>query len=158
VHMKEYLELTLMTLNTLSEQAGKPINQSAYLASLMQASTQGYLFEYRNNQQLLGYFTVEHMEQQTWFVPILVVHPKHRTRKVFASLLSQFIQFIEAKQATTLISHAFKNNALSIKFHKRLGFNVIRENHIAFEFQLDIHEATKKAWCSFYSQGIHSHG
>ena len=158
MHMEEYLELTLMTLNTLSEQAGKPINRSAYLASLMQASTQGYLFEYRNHQQLLGYFTVEHMQQQRWFIPILVVHPKHRTRKVFASLLVQFIQFIEAKQATTIISHAFKSNTLSIKFHKRLGFKVIRENQIAFEFQLDITEAIKKTWCCFYSQGIHSHG
>ncbi|EXB48104.1 GNAT family N-acetyltransferase [Acinetobacter sp. 1000160] len=149
--MEEHLELTLMTLKMLSEQAGKPIDQSAYLASLIRASAQGYLFEYRNNQQLLGYFTVEYMEQQRWFIPIFVVHPKYRTRKVFASLLSQFIQFIEAKQATTLISHTLKNNVLSIKFHKRLGFKVIRENQIAFEFQLDINETTKKTWCSFYS-------
>ncbi|EPG41532.1 GNAT family N-acetyltransferase [Acinetobacter colistiniresistens] len=156
--MEEYLELTLMTLKNLSEHAGKPIDHASYLASLISASNQGYVFEYRKNQQLLGYFTVEHMEQQRWFIPILVVHPKHRTRKVFASLLSQFIQFIEAKQATTIISHAFKSNTLSIKFHKQLGFKVIRENQIAFEFQLDINEAIKKTWSCFYLQGIHSHG
>ncbi|MCH7314083.1 GNAT family N-acetyltransferase [Acinetobacter sp. ANC 3882] len=156
--MKEYLELTLMTLQTLSDQAAKPIDQTAYLASLMTAANQGYLFEYRNNQQLLGYFTVENMENQKWFVPILVIHPNHRTKSVFTALLEQFIQFIEARQVLTLVSHALKNNVLSVNFHKRLGFKIIRENQAAFEFQLDINAATKQTWRSFYAPRIHPHG
>ncbi|ENW83549.1 hypothetical protein F909_00560 [Acinetobacter sp. ANC 3929] len=156
--MKEYLALTLITLEGLSEQAGKPIDHASYLASLINASNQGYLFEYRKKQQLLGYFTVEYIEQRKWFVPILVIHPKHRSKEVFTALLEQLIQFIEARQALTLVSHALKNNVLSVNFHNRLGFKIIRENQAAFEFQLDINEATKQICRSFYAPRIHPHG
>ena len=157
VHMQEYLELTLITLESLSEQAGKPIDHASYLASLISASNQGYLFEYRKKQQLLGYFTVEKIEAQHWFVAMFVIHPKHRSKEVFAALMTQFIQFIEDHQVATLISHALKNNSPSLKFHKRLGFTIIRENQIAFELKLEINDEIKNKWCSIFAPRIDFH-
>lgn len=157
MHMQEYLELTLITLESLSEQAGKPIYHASYLASLISASNQGYLFEYRKKQQLLGYFTVEKIEAQHWFVPMFVIHPNHRSKEVFAALMTQFIQFIEDHQVATLISHALKNNSPSLKFHKRLGFRIIRENQIAFELKLEINDEIKNKWCSIFALRIEVH-
>ncbi|NIE96601.1 GNAT family N-acetyltransferase [Acinetobacter sp. Tr-809] len=155
--MKEYLELTLITLEGLSEQAGKPIDHASYLASLISASNRGHLFEYRKNKQLLGYFTVEYMEQRKWFIPILVIHPKHRSKEVFAALMTQLIRFIEDHQVATLISHALKNNSPSLKLHKRLGFTIIRENQIAFELKLEINDEIKNKWCSIFALRIDVH-
>ncbi|USA46870.1 GNAT family N-acetyltransferase [Acinetobacter sp. C26M] len=155
--MEEYLELTLITLEGLSEQAGKPIDHASYLASLINASNQGHLFEYRKNKQLLGYFTVEYMELRKWFIPILVIHQKHRSKEVFAALMTQLIRFIEDHQVATLISHALKNNSLSLKFHKRLGFTIIREKQIAFELKLEINDEIKNKWCSIFAPRIDVH-
>lgn len=42
--MNEYLELDLLTLNAISENAGRPIDELVYFKLLEKAITDGFLF------------------------------------------------------------------------------------------------------------------
>ncbi|AEF54387.1 GNAT family N-acetyltransferase [Marinomonas posidonica] len=144
--MDEYIELDLLTLSKLSEEAGMPIDVNKYQASLASAKEAGLLFECRKNGDLLGYFILRELAKDVWFVPMFVVHPNHRNKVVFWSLFSQLKKFITKHHVVTLISNVYRNNELSNNFHKRLGFFVTRENEHGFEYTLEINDKLRKKW------------
>ena len=51
--MEEYLELDVMTLESISKEAGFPIDRDVYLASHAQSMEQGLLVEYRRHNELI---------------------------------------------------------------------------------------------------------
>ncbi|MFS1442050.1 hypothetical protein BCU50_009300 [Vibrio sp. 10N.286.46.E10] len=75
--MQEYLELDVMTLESISKEAGFPIDRDAYLASRTQSMEQGLLVEYRRRNKLIGYTTLSDLGDGKWFVPMFVVHPDY---------------------------------------------------------------------------------
>ena len=56
--MEEYFELDVMTLESISKEAGFPIDRDVYLASHAQSMEQGLLVEYRRHNKLIGYTTL----------------------------------------------------------------------------------------------------
>nr|WP_321460102.1 GNAT family N-acetyltransferase [uncultured Vibrio sp.] len=144
--MNEYLELDLLTLKSISEDAGRPIDEFAYLSSLESAASDGLLFECRNESMLRGYFTLRELSPTRWFVPMFVVHPEHRNRAVFMSLFTQLARFVNSNNVEILVSNVLRNNRLSINFHQRLGFEVTRENDLGYEFQLKLTDSVRKRW------------
>lgn len=144
--MNEYFQLDMLTLNKISEEAGKPLDKSAYLESLAKAATDGLLFETRKGQQLQGYFMLRNLEPSIWFVSMFVVHPEHRNKVVFTSLFSQLASFVKSNQVDVLVSNVLRNNELSVNFHRRLGFVVTRENDLGYEFQLTMSEKVRTKW------------
>ncbi|KDM93280.1 GNAT family N-acetyltransferase [Photobacterium galatheae] len=144
--MNEYLKLDLLTLEQLSKDAGKPIDEALYLQSLHKADQDGLLFECRKQGMLQGYFTLRKLEESTWFIPMFVVHPQHRNKVVFTSLFSQLARFISKHSIQKLVSNVLRNNTLSVNFHQRLGFAVTRENGLGYEFQLIINNKVLSQW------------
>ncbi|ORT50174.1 GCN5 family acetyltransferase [Vibrio sp. qd031] len=144
--MDEYIELDLLTLSDLSNEAGKPIDVSHYQASLQVAKESGLLFECRKSGVLQGYFTLRQLNDAAWFIPMFVVHPDYRNKVVFLSLFSQLKNFITAQKVEKLISNVYRNNKLSNNFHKKLGFVVTRESDLGFEYSLCIDTKVRERW------------
>ncbi|MEZ9387500.1 GNAT family N-acetyltransferase [Vibrio lentus] len=147
--MEEYLELDMLTLEAISKEAGFPIEREVYLASRAESIEQGLLFEYRRKDQLIGYTTLRNLGDGRWFVPMFVVHPNHRSKAAFLALFRSIAEILKNNQANVLVSNVLRINELSVQFHKHLGFEITRENHLGYEFTLDLTPDVKDKWSTF---------
>ncbi|MCX2760634.1 GNAT family N-acetyltransferase [Vibrio sp. Sgm 22] len=147
--MEEYLELDMLTLEVISKEAGFPIDRDVYLASRTESIEQGLLFEYRRGDKLIGYTTLRDLGDGQWFVPMFVVHPNYRSKAAFLSLFRSIADNLKNKHSTVLVSNVLRLNDLSVRFHKHLGFEITRENHLGYEFSLDLTPEVKDKWSSF---------
>ena len=132
------MQLDELTLDGISKAAGQPLDKKLYLESLIKASDEGNLFEVRKQNRLIAYSTLGELENGNWFVLMFVMHPEHRKRWVFHSIFLQLIEYLYANSAKFLVSNVLKNNKASIKFHKKLGFELVRENELGLEFILTL--------------------
>ncbi len=144
--MKEYLALDLLTLKDISEQAGRPIEEAAYLESLQGASDAGALFDVRRDGKLLSYATLRDVGDGTWFVLMFVTHPDHRSKQNIGDLFSKIITHLKNVDAKKLVSNVFKVNKLSVGFHRKLGFEVTREADLGYEFTLTLSGNNAAKW------------
>ena len=147
--MEEYLELDMLTLEAISKEAGFPIEREVYLASRAESIEQGLLFEYRRKDQLIGYTTLRNLGDGRWFVPMFVVHPNYRSKAAFLALFRSIAEILKNNQANVLVSNVLRINELSVQFHKHLGFEITRENHLGYEFTLDLTPDVKDKWSNF---------
>ena len=147
--MEEYLELDMLTLEAISKEAGFPIEREVYLASRAESIEQGLLFEYRRKDQLIGYTTLRNLGDGRWFVPMFVVHPNYRSKAAFLALFRSIAETLKNNQANVLVSNVLRINELSVQFHKHLGFEITRENHLGYEFTLDLTPDVKDKWSTF---------
>ncbi|MBU2713524.1 GNAT family N-acetyltransferase [Zooshikella harenae] len=136
MNMKEYLDLTKLTLNSISIEAGRPIDDKVYLGSLGSAKKTDCLFDVYNNKKLLAYATLKDLGEGRWFVLMFVIHPSCRHKKVFIELFYKIIKHLISVKAKILVSNVFKVNKRSVVFHKKLGFKVTREADIGYEYTL----------------------
>ncbi|MCX4028491.1 GNAT family N-acetyltransferase [Endozoicomonas sp. SM1973] len=144
--MREYIDLTLLTLEGISSAAGRPIDEQVYLESLEIAMNNGLLFEVRRNGILLSYATLKDIGSGTWFILIFITHPNHRTKQVFGELFSQISTHLESVKARKLVSNVLRVNRLSLAFHRKLGFTVTRKADIGFEFTMDLDSSKAMHW------------
>ncbi|MFS1905858.1 GNAT family N-acetyltransferase [Vibrio lentus] len=147
--MEEYLKLDMLTLEAISKEAGFPIEREVYLASRAESIKQGLLFEYRRKDQLIGYTTLRNLGDGRWFVPMFVVHPNHRSKAAFLALFRSIAEILKNNQANVLVSNVLRINELSVQFHKHLGFEITRENHLGYEFTLNLTSDVKDKWSNF---------
>ena len=147
--MEEYLKLDMLTLEAISKEAGFPIEREVYLASRTESIEQGLLFEYRRKDQLIGYTTLRNLGDGRWFVPMFVVHPNYRSKAAFLALFRSIAETLKNNQANVLVSNVLRINELSVQFHKHLGFEITRENHLGYEFTLDLTPVVKDKWSTF---------
>ena len=147
--MEEYLELDMLTLEAISKEAGFPIEREVYLASRAESIKQGLLFEYRRKDQLIGYTTLRNLGDGRWFVPMFVVHPNYRNKAAFLALFRSIAETLKNNQANVLVSNVLRITELSVQFHKHLGFEITRENHLGYEFTLDLTPDVKDKWSTF---------
>ncbi|MDE1463708.1 GNAT family N-acetyltransferase [Spartinivicinus poritis] len=150
--MRDYIDLTLLTLEGISKTAGRPIDEQAYLESIEIAMNHGLLFEVRRNGILLSYATLKDMGSGTWFILMFVTHPYHRTKQVFGELFSKIIAHLETVKACKLVSNVLKVNKLSLAFHRKLGFTITREADIGFEFTMDLDSPNAQHWKQWSKQ------
>ena len=59
-------------------------------------------------------------------------------------LLAKMATLASERGIDELRSHVYKTNRLSIAFHRKLGFQVTRENDKAFEFFIGMRDLTAK--------------
>lgn len=147
--MEEYLELDVMTLESISKEAGFPIDRDVYLASHAQSMEQGLLVDYRRHNKLIGYTTLSDLGDGSWFVPMFVVHPDYRSKAAFLALFRGIVNILKDRDSRVLVSNVLRLNELSVQFHKRLGFEITRENHLGYEFTLALTPEVKRKWSNF---------
>lgn len=105
--MREYLDLDLLTLKEISNEAGQPINEEVYLESLQQSKDANCLFEVRKNGELHAYATLRDLGEGKWFVLMFVIHPNRRNRHTFRQLFMKIIGHLDSVNATNSCEQCF---------------------------------------------------
>ena len=132
--IEELLALDLLTLRAHTEQAGDVWNEEQQRQTVTASLLVSKLCTVRRSGKLVAYARLHPTAQGVWFVSGFNTHPEHRTAPVLVDLFAQLSGVIEEAGACELRSHVYKTNRPSINFHRRLGFEVARENARALEF------------------------
>ena len=130
----ELLALDLLTLREHTERSGIAFDVDEHKARLEESLTLNELCSVRREDKLVAYAMLRAESDSCWFVGGFGIHPLHRTYAVIAELLAKVAQVATEQGIRAFRSHVYKTNRLSIAFHRKLGFEVVRENDKAFEF------------------------
>ncbi|MGI4855792.1 MAG: hypothetical protein ACRYHA_02485 [Janthinobacterium lividum] len=84
--------------------------------------------------RLVAYAPLAPESARCWFVRGFNTHPSQRTSAVIGKLLSVLSEPACQRGIVELRRHVYKTDALSMAFHKKLGFHIPRENEKTVEF------------------------
>jgi ribosomal protein S18 acetylase RimI-like enzyme len=132
--LSEILALDLLTLREHTERAGDVFDADRHRAALQVSMDVSHICSVRRAGQLVAYAMLRRESQTCWFVTGLGTHPLHRTAGVVRELLSQLAGLATTLGIVAMRSHVYKTNHLSMAFHRKLGFNITRENQKGVEF------------------------
>jgi len=140
--VEEFLALDLLTLREHTEQAGDVLDPDVQRLAIERALAASQVAAVRRNGQLVAYAMLQPQESGRWFVTGFNTHPAHRSSPIFRELFGQISAVAERRGITSLRSHVYKTNLRSVAFHRRLGFQVTRENAKAIEFTASLADLT----------------
>lgn len=80
---------------------------------------------------------------------MFVVRPDYRSKAAFLVLFRGIVNILKDRDSRVLMSNVLRLNELSVQFHKRLGFEITRENHLGYEFTLALTPEVKRKWSNF---------
>jgi len=138
--VEELPALDLLTLTEHTERAGDHIDPLLHATSIEQSLAISKTCEVRRNGELVAYAMLNQVSGSSWFVRGFNTHPAHRTAPVIRDLLLQVGQVAQQEEITELRSNVYKTNRLSMQFHRRLGFQVTKENAKGVEFFATVKE------------------
>lgn len=135
----ELAELDLLTLTQHTEAAGDTISLAQRMVQLTASQQAGHPFVLvRREDRVVAYANYSPHESLCWFVLMLNIHPAWRTPAVLGELLRDSRALFAERGVERLVSHVYRTNAASVRFHRRLGFTVARENARGFEFHVRV--------------------
>jgi L-amino acid N-acyltransferase YncA len=140
----ELLALDALTLREHTERAGDAFDVDEHRVQLRKSLEVNEVCSVRREGKLVAYATLRPESGACWLVGAFGTHPLHRTYAVITELLAKMATLASERGIGELKSHVYKTNRLSIAFHRKLGFQVTRENDKAFEFLIGIRELTTK--------------
>lgn len=129
----ELLALDLLTLREHTERAGAMLDPRRHADLLRQSLRDAQLCTVRRHGALLAYAMFTPEAGGSGFVQAFCVHPGHRTPAVFRELMGALLGRAHALHLTSLRSHVYRTNTLSLAFHQALGFRISREGAQAVE-------------------------
>lgn len=132
--LEAVLALDLMVLRSPE---GGPLDSDAHRASLETSIPRSEWALVHRDGQLVAYGYLWPLADHAWFVGGLAIHPEHRNAAVTASLGRDMAALVKRLGAERLESHVRRDNAASLRLHRRLGFAVTRENDRAIAFSAD---------------------
>jgi GNAT superfamily N-acetyltransferase len=130
----EILALDLLTLRDHTERAGDVLDERKHRDAVASTLSVSQLLAVHRADELAAYALLQPQHEGCWFVTGFNTHPSHRTASVFKELFAQIAALASQRRITSLRSHVYKTNRLSLAFHRRLGFEVTKENAKAVEF------------------------
>jgi GNAT superfamily N-acetyltransferase len=130
----EILALDLLTLRDHTELAGDVLEERKHRNAIANTLSVSQLLAVHRAGKLAAYASLQPQDEGCWFVTGFNTHPSHRTASVFKELFAQIGALARQHRITSLRSHVYKTNRLSLAFHRRLGFEVTKENSKAVEF------------------------
>ncbi|MFM0187004.1 GNAT family N-acetyltransferase [Paraburkholderia nemoris] len=140
----ELLALDALTLREHTEQAGDAFDVDEHRVQLRKSLKVSEVCSVRREGKLVAYTMLRPHSGACWFVGAFGTHPLYRTYAVITELLAKMATLASEQGIGELRSHVYKTNRLSIAFHRKLGFQVTRENDKGFEFFIAIRELTTK--------------
>lgn len=140
----ELLELDVLTLREHTERAGDAFDVHEHRVHLRKSLEVNDVCSVRREGKLVAYAMLRPDSGACWFVGAFGTHPLHRTYAVMTELLAKMATLASERGIDELRSHVYKTNRLSIAFHRKLGFQVTRENDKAFEFFIGMRDLTAK--------------
>ncbi len=133
--LEELLSLDLLTLREHTELAGDRIDPETQAAQIRESLKISKVCAVRHGDALVAYAMLSPMElASSWFVRGFNTHPAHRTAPVMRDLFHAVAQVVKHEGIADLRSHVYKTNRLSMAFHRKLGFQVTKENAKGVEF------------------------
>lgn len=133
--LEELLCLDLLTLREHTELAGDRIDPETQAAQIRESLKISKVCAVRRGDALVAYAMLSPMEPaSSWFVRAFNTHPAHRTAPVLRELFSAIAEVVKREGVADLRSHVYKTNRLSMAFHRKLGFQVTKENAKGVEF------------------------
>lgn len=136
----ELLALDALTLREHTERAGDAFDVGEHRLKLQKSLRVNEVCSVRREGKLVAYAMLRPDSGACWFVGAFGTHPLYRTYAVITELLARIAALANERGISELKSHVYKTNRLSITFHRKLGFQVTRENDKGFEFFIRIHE------------------
>ena len=136
----ELLALDSLTLRDHTERAGDAFDLDEHRARLQASLEVNELCSVRREGKLVAYAMLRPESAACWFVGAFSTHPLHRTPPVISELLAKLARLVSERGIAELRSHVYKTNRLSMAFHRKLGFQVTRENEKGVEFFASILE------------------
>ena len=121
----------------LQEPDGKALDEVAHRQRLEMSLSRSKWGLVRCSGDLLGYGHLWPAGSDEWFVGGLAIHPAHRKPPTVVALGRTIGDLLSIVGAKRLKSHVLRNNAASLRLHKRLGFAVEQENDTAIAFSAD---------------------
>ena len=130
----DIVALDLLTLREHTERAGDAMSADRQRASLDALLPRSEVCTVRRDGLLVAYAMLQRQDGGLGFVSGFGTHPAHRTATVMRDLLTAVVEQVQLLGLTELRSHVYRTNALSMAFHRRLGFRIGRENDRGVEF------------------------
>ncbi|MFM0645943.1 GNAT family N-acetyltransferase [Paraburkholderia bryophila] len=130
----ELLALDLLTLREHTELAGDVFDADQQRLRLQQSLNNSEVCSVQRAGKLVAYAMLRPESENCWFVGAFSTHPLHRTSAVVSELLAKVARLARERGIAEFRSHVYKTNRLSVAFHRKLGFQITRENEKAFEF------------------------
>jgi ribosomal protein S18 acetylase RimI-like enzyme len=140
--IEELPSLDLLTLREHTERAGDQIDPAAHAAQLRESLNFSRTCTVRRSGVLVAYAMLNQVDGTSWFVRGFNTHPEHRNASVVRELLQKVSEVAQHEGIAELRSNVYKTNSLSMAFHRRLGFQITRENEKGVEFFATINELT----------------
>jgi ribosomal protein S18 acetylase RimI-like enzyme len=142
----ELLALDVLVLREHTERAGDVFDVAEHREKLRKSLEINEVCSVRRDGKLVAYAMLRPEAGVCWFVGAFGTHPLHRTYTVVNELFAKIATLATERGIGELRSHVYKTNRLSIAFHRKLGFQVTRENDKGFEFFTTLGQlATKPA-------------
>lgn len=130
----EILALDQLTLRDHTERAGDVLDIDRQRKTLAKALPVSRICSVRREGKLVAYAMMHAESNGGWFVTAFSTHPQYRSAPVLQELFLKFAALTRELGVVQLRSHVYKTNALSMSFHRRLGFRVTKENDKGVEF------------------------
>ena len=133
--LEELLALDLLTLREHTELAGDRIDPETQAAQIRESLKISKVCAVRRGGALVAYAMLSPMDAaSSWFVRAFNTHPAHRSAPVMRDLFRAVAEVVQRERIADLRSHVYKTNRLSMAFHRKLGFQVTKENAKGVEF------------------------
>ncbi|MBV8466846.1 MAG: GNAT family N-acetyltransferase [Burkholderiales bacterium] len=132
--LDDFLALDMLTLRDHTLHAGDSFDTAQQRAQLVKTLAEAEVCTVARAGNLLAYAMLRPETDGCWFVTGFNTHPAHRNAAVMQELIAGIVALAREHGIAALRSHVYKTNALSLAFHRRLGFAVTRENDKAVEF------------------------
>ena len=136
--LDDIIALDTLTLSEHSIAAGAVLDTERYRSLLEGSLSRCEVITVYRGDRLAGYAMFEPLEGSSWFVSAFNTHPEYRNASVLRALLRDLSTLTERHGIRSLVSHVYKINVPSIRFHQKLGFDLVDENEKAFAFSLDL--------------------
>ena len=130
-------DLDTHTLKAHTEAAGQPWDPLQQRARLQDSLPDSQFVGIAREESLLAYVLLRPMAEaagRDWFVGMINSDPRHRDAGLWRLLFGAIAELLRAESVQQLHSHVYKSNAASLALHRRLGFQVVRENARALAF------------------------
>ena len=130
----EVLALDLKVLRALD---GGPLDPEGHRAALETSIPRSEWACIRRDGLLIAYGYLWSLADHAWFVGGLAIDPDYRSAPTIAALGHEMAALIVRIDAQRLESHVRRDNAASLRLHRRLGFVVTQENDRAIAFSAE---------------------
>jgi ribosomal protein S18 acetylase RimI-like enzyme len=132
--LEEVLALDLLVLR---QPEGGPLDAERHREALATSIPRSEWCVIRRDGLLVAYGYLWPLADHAWFVGGLAIHPDHRNAAITAALGREMSALVKRIGARRLESHVRRDNAASLRLHRRLGFAVMQENDRAIAFSAD---------------------